>query len=74
MRYGLIITKKLAKAKMENLVVKLNLGNGKVLTCKVVKLLGTEVEVMVNKVDKRKIVVNTLIGVEFVDEHIKELA
>ena len=69
-----MITKKLAKAKMDNLVVRLHFSSGKSLTCKVVKLLGTEIEVMVSKVERHKIIVNTLNSVEFVDEHIKELA
>jgi len=69
-----MITKNLAKAKMENLVVRLHFRSGKSLTCKVVKLLGIEIEVMVSKVERRKVIVNTLNRVEFVDEHIKELA
>ena len=69
-----MITKNLAKAKMDDLIVRLHFRSGKSLTCKVVKLLGTEIEVMVNKVDRRKIVVNTLNGVDFLDEYIRELA
>ena len=73
MRYGLTITEKLIKAKKENLVVKLSIGKNTALTCKVVKLLGTEVEVMTNNLEWRKIVVNMLNGVDFVDEYVSEL-
>ena len=69
-----MITKKLAKAKMENLVVRLHFRSGKSLTCKVVRLLGKEIEVMTNKIERRKIVINTLNGVDLVDEYIDELA
>ena len=69
-----MITEHLAKAKLENLVVRLHFRRGKSLTCKVVKLLGTEIEVMTNKIERRKIVVNSLASINFVDEHIDELA
>ena len=69
-----MITKKLAKAKMENLVVRLRFTDRTHLICKVVKLLGTEIEVMVNTIERRTIQVNSVVGVYFKDEYIDELA
>ena len=69
-----MITKKLAKAKMENLAVRLRLMDKTHLICKVVKLLGTEIEVMVNNTERRTIRVNSVVGVYFKDEYIDELA
>jgi hypothetical protein len=69
-----MITKNLAKAKMDDSIVRLHFRSGKSLTCKVVKLLGTEIEVMVSRVEMRKIQVNSVVGVYFVDEYISELA
>ncbi|MDA0912004.1 MAG: hypothetical protein O2809_10715 [Proteobacteria bacterium] len=69
-----MITKKLAKAKMENLAVRLRFIDKTHLICKVVKLLGTEIEVMVNNTERRTIQVNSLVGVYFKDEYIDELA
>ena len=69
-----MITKKLAKAKMENLAVRLRFIDKTHLICKVVKLLGTEIEVMVNNTERRTIQVNSVVGVYFKDEYIDELA
>ena len=69
-----MITKKLAKAKMENLAVRLQFRDKTHLICKVVKSLGTEIEVMVNNTERRKILVNSLVGVSFIDEYVSELS
>lgn len=69
-----MITKKLAKAKMENLVVRLRFTDRTHLICKVVKLLGTEIEVMISNTERCTIQVNSVVGVYFVDEYIDELA
>jgi hypothetical protein len=74
MERSLMITKKLAKAKMENLAVRLRFIDKTHLICKVVKLLGTEIEVIVNNTERRTIQVNSVVGVYFKDEYIDELA
>ena len=67
------IVKNLAKAKMESLTVKLHFLGGIRTTCKVVKLLGTGAEVMTDENEKRTIAFKSLVGVDFVDEHVSEL-
>ena len=63
------ITKTLAKAKMEQIPVKLQLRNGATYDyCKVIKLMGTEIEVNLAKKGYSKIMVNDLVSVEIVKE------
>jgi hypothetical protein len=62
-----MITKKLVKAKMEDLVARLRFTDKSHLICKVVKLLGTEIEVMISYTEKRIIQVSSVVGVYFID-------
>ena len=63
------VYKNLAKAKMESLTIKLHYLNGVRITCKVSKLSGTTVDVAIDgEQEKRTIGIDSIVGVEFVNE------
>ena len=68
------VIENLIKAKKKHVVVRLQFKSGKFLKCKVSKLLGTEIEVITSKFERRKILVNSLVSVKFIDEPLSELA
>lgn len=67
------VYKNLAKAKMESLTIRLHYLNGVRVMCKVSKLSGTTVDVAIDgEREKRTIAIDSIVGVEFVNEETGE--
>ena len=62
------ITKTLAKAKMDESIVKLSFPHGFNHSCRVMKLLGTKVEVYSLEQGTFTVNVNDLVGVDIIKE------
>ena len=67
------VYKNLAKAKMESFMVKLHYLNGKRVMCKVAKLSGTTVDIVIDgEQERRTIDIDSIVGAELISEETGE--